>query len=135
MSRSPGLTGMPAAPMVTQTGSNLTVEPLAAIVPAGHDAPLMGFWSSARVLSAYRIVMMSVAGLEVPSGLDTTGPKPLPGSMAGRITLHPLLAELGPWKVRFNTVGGRLTGLPMLQPEALTVLGIKIPPVGMPVPV
>src|SRR6266403_2162411 len=56
------------------------------------------------------IVMMSVAGLEVPSGLVTAGPKLLPGSMAGRITLHPRLAELGPSKVSFNTTGGRFAG-------------------------
>jgi len=67
------------------------------------------------------MVMMSVAGPEVPSGLVTGGPKPLPGSTAGRTTLHPVLAELGPWKVRFKTVGGRLTGKPMLQPDALMV--------------
>src|SRR6266513_1234428 len=128
---------MPAAPRVTQPGETpkLIWDPSAKIVPVGQVGPVMGLRSSARVLSAYKMVMMSVARLEVPSGLVIAGPKPLPGSTAGRTTLHPLLAELGPWKVRFKTVGGRLTGKPMLQPDALMVLGMEIPPVGMPVPV
>src|SRR5882757_6836003 len=122
MSRSPALTGMPAAPMVTQPGaeSKVMADPSGKIDPFGQDGPVIGLRSNARVLSAYMMVIMSVAGPVVPSGLFTVGPKPLPGSMAGRITLHPLLAELGPSKVSFNTAGGRLTRLALLlQPEAV----------------
>src|SRR5882762_430451 len=137
MSRSPGLTGMPAAPSVTQPGlaSNLIVKPVDEMVPAGQDALTIGFWTIARVLSAYKIVRMSVRGPLVPSGLVIVGPRLFPGSIAGRITLHARFAALGPWKVRFKTVGGRLTGLPMLHPAAFTVFGMEIPPVGIPVPV
>src|SRR5216684_2721888 len=107
MIKSPGLTGMPAAPIVTQLGSNVMNDPvglaaLGAISPLGHAAPLMGFWTSASVLSAYMIVMMSVRGPLVPSGLVTVGPRLFPGSIAGRTTLHPACAALGPWNVRFN---------------------------------
>src|ERR1700704_3136408 len=127
---------MPAAPRVAQPGEvpKLIWDPSAAIDPVGHAGPVMGLWSSARVLSAYKMVIMSVFGLEVPSGLTTIGPRALPGSMAGRTTLHPALAELGPWNVTLNTAGGRLTGFPLLQPPT-GVLGIEIPPVGIPVPV
>src|SRR5712664_4707762 len=140
MIKSPGLTGMPAAPIVTQLGSNVMNDPvglaaLGAISPLGHAAPLMGFWTSASVLSAYMIVMMSVRGPLVPSGLVTVGPRLFPGSIAGRTTLHPACVPLGPWNVRFKTVGGRLTGFPMLHPAAFTVFGMEIPPVGIPVPV
>src|SRR6202171_5415176 len=134
MMRSPALTGMPAAPITTQLISNVIVNPFGTIDPFGQAAPLMAFLTSS-VLSAYMMVMMSVAGPEVPSGLVTVGPRPLPGSMAGRITLHPTFAALGPWKTRFNDAGGRLTLPPTLHPAALMVLGIEIPPVGIPVPV
>src|SRR3981189_809531 len=135
MSRSPGLTGMPAAPSVTQAGSNLIVKPVAAMLPSGQDGPLIAFWTIDSVLSAYMMVMMSVRGPLVPSGLVTVGPRLLPGSIAGRITLHPACVPLGPWNVRFKTVGGRLTGLPILHPAAFVVFGMEIPPVGIPVPV
>src|SRR5580693_5555165 len=135
MSRSPVLIGMPAAPMVTHPGSKVIEEPVAVITPAGQPAPLMGLASMESVLSMYITVMMSVGGPEVPSGLVTVGPSPLPGSIAGKMTLQPALAALGPLKVRASTVGGLLTLAPVLQPAAFGVLGMEIPPVGIPVPV
>src|SRR6267378_353377 len=98
MSRSPGLTGMPAAPSVTQPGlaSNLIVKPVAEMLPAGQAALTIGFWTIASVLSAYMMVRTSVRGPLVPSGLVTAGPRLFPGSIAGRITLHAAFAALGP---------------------------------------
>src|SRR5580765_4829543 len=43
MTRSPALTGIPALPSRTQPASNVTDVPSAAINPAGHLAPLIGF--------------------------------------------------------------------------------------------
>src|SRR5882672_543881 len=135
MSRSPELTGIPAAPMVTHVESKVMEDPSAAMDPPGQPLPLICLESMARVLSAYIMVTMSVLGPEVPSGLVTVGPKFSPGSMAGRMTLQPGFAELGPLKVKFSIVGGRLTLAPMLQPAAFVVLGMEMPPVGIPVPV
>src|ERR1700674_2314146 len=101
MMRSPALTGMPAAPSTTQLMSNVIDDPVGVIDPSGQAAPLIAFLTS-NVLSAYMMVIMSVAGPDVPSGLTTVGPRALPGSMAGRTTLHPTFAALGPWKNRVN---------------------------------
>src|SRR5580704_8465845 len=138
MIRSPTLTGIPAAPIVTpqvELESNVISAPFGSITPFGQAGPLIGLASIASVLSMYITVITSLAGPEVPSGLVIVGPRLLPGSIGGRITLHPGLVELGPWKVKLKEAGGRLTGFPVLHPLELAVLGIEMPPVGIPVPV
>src|SRR5450755_3718191 len=128
MIRSPGLTGIPAEPIVTQPISKVALDPSSAITPLAQAGPLIAFWFSARVLSAYKTVMMSDAGAVVPSGLVTAGPRLAPGSIAGRMTLQPELVALGPANVRFKDAGGRFTRPPVLHPAASVVFGIGIPP-------
>src|ERR1700683_2267238 len=133
MIRSPGVTGLPAEPIVAQAASKATLDPSAAITPLVQAGPLIAFWLSARVLSAVKMVIMSEAGAVVPSGLVTAGPRLAPGSIAGRMTLHPALFALGPSNTRFRDAGGRFTRPPVLHCAAFVVFGIGIPPAGIPV--
>src|SRR5262249_7897367 len=110
------------------------VSPDAEMLPPGQAGELIASTSKPSALSAYITVMRSVKlfGLEgfpvVASGAVISGPNAEPGSIAGNTKLHT-------GKVRVPVNVGRFVGVAVLQvPEESGVLGIGMPPVGIPVP-
>src|ERR1700693_6494382 len=90
----------------------------------------MGLLSRPNVLSTYSIVIRSVRVEEVASGLLMGFPIPSPGSTAISVVLQ--IGNSNPLAVS----EGRLSAeTPVGQPpEAAPVLGLDMPPTGIPVP-
>src|ERR1700730_5589420 len=111
--------------------SKNTVCPLALIVPMQPgSAPNGDCLSRPSVLSTYNMVILSVRVTELASGLLMGFPKESPGSTAISVVLQ--IGNVRPLTVRAGRFNAETpVGHP---PEAAPVLGIDIPPTGIPVP-
>src|ERR1700731_3805972 len=113
--------------------SNTTVCPLELIVPAQPGSAPSGAWligllSRPSVLSTYNMVIRSVRVTEVASGLLIGFSKASPGSTAISVVLQ--TGNASPLAVR---VGRFSAETPVTHaPEAAPVLGMDMPPTGIP---
>src|ERR1700674_2760081 len=141
--KSPGLMGTIAVlrsaqltfPRYIVVLSNTTVWPLELIVPkqpgsGASGAWLIGLLSRPKVLSTYSMVIRSVRVTEVASGLLIGFPKPSPGSTAMSVVLQ--TGNSNPLTVRDGLFSAET---PVAHaPAGAPVLGIDMPPTGIPVP-
>src|SRR4029077_20765102 len=97
---------------------------------APNGAWLIGLLSRPKGLSTYKMGVRSVRVTEVACGLLIGFPKPSPGSTAINVVLQtgnsrPLVVRVGRFSAETPVAHA---------PEAAPVLGIDMPPTGIPVP-